>query len=452
MPCSRRAHARKPSNPQGSSCACTSSTGRGGKASAKFASWYSGHRGTGRFVRRHLSGTSRKESVMSGVRVLVGTRKGAFILTGDGKRKQWNVSGPHFAGWEIYHMKGSPADPNRLYASQTSGWFGQIIQRSCDGGRTWETPGGGMTKGPDGMPAGESNKFVYDASPETGKPLTTHQLEADQPGPGLAVHPRPEGRNRPLRAPHRAAPLAPQRAVHAEALGRDAVGRRRRLVAGGERQPAHRLRVRDRRARPRAGDHLRRPHQERLRALRAGRQAARVPQPKGGQRVGTAHEGIAATGLLPVRAARCHGRRLARAVRGVFRHDRRAGVRPRRHGRQLGAHPARPACRAVGRGPDAAMIRVVLPPHLRALAQVKGEGQLDVPGRGTRGAVLDALEARYPMLRGPVRGHVTERRAPFLRFFACARDLTHEPPDAALPDAVASGAEPFLVIGAIAGG
>src|SRR5437588_6412310 len=112
---------------------------------------------------------------MSGVRVLVGTRKGAFILTGDGKRKQWNVSGPHFAGWEIYHMKGSPADPNRLYASQTSGWFGQIIQRSCDGGKTWETPGGGMTKTPDGMPAGESNKFVYDASPHTGKPLTTHQ-------------------------------------------------------------------------------------------------------------------------------------------------------------------------------------------------------------------------------------------------------------------------------------
>src|SRR3989441_1361239 len=73
-------------------------------------------------------------------------------------------------------MKGSPADPNRLYASQTSGWFGQVIQRSCDGGKTWETPGGGMTKTADGMPAGESNKFVYDTSPETGKPLTTHQF------------------------------------------------------------------------------------------------------------------------------------------------------------------------------------------------------------------------------------------------------------------------------------
>ena len=102
---------------------------------------------------------------MSKVRVLVGTRKGAFILTSDGKRKQWEVSGPHFAGWEIYHLKGSPADPNRIYASQTSGWFGQFIQRSNDGGKTWEHPGTppGERPAPDGMPQGESNKFVYDA-------------------------------------------------------------------------------------------------------------------------------------------------------------------------------------------------------------------------------------------------------------------------------------------------
>ena len=115
---------------------------------------------------------------MSGVRVLVGTRKGAFVLTSDGKRKLWDISGPHFAGWEIYHLKGSAADPNRLYASQTSGWFGQIIQRSDDGGKTWHQPGtppGEPTTTPDGMPKGESNKFVYDASPETGKPLTKHQ-------------------------------------------------------------------------------------------------------------------------------------------------------------------------------------------------------------------------------------------------------------------------------------
>src|SRR5215208_136746 len=75
---------------------------------------------------------------MSGVRVLVGTRKGAFILTADGKRDRWEVNGPHFAGWEIYHLKGSPIDPNRLYASQSTGWFGQLMQRSSDGGKTWE--------------------------------------------------------------------------------------------------------------------------------------------------------------------------------------------------------------------------------------------------------------------------------------------------------------------------
>jgi photosystem II stability/assembly factor-like uncharacterized protein len=116
---------------------------------------------------------------MSNVRVLVGTRKGAFILTSNGKREKWDVSGPHFAGWEIYHLKGSSVDPNRIFASQTSGWFGQIIQRSDDGGKTWLQPGtptGAPVMSPEGMPMGESNKFVYDTSEETGKPLTTHQF------------------------------------------------------------------------------------------------------------------------------------------------------------------------------------------------------------------------------------------------------------------------------------
>ena len=112
---------------------------------------------------------------MSKVRVLVGTRKGAFILTSDGKREKWEVSGPHFAGWEMYHIKGSPVDPNRLYASQSSSWFGQVIQRSSDGGKTWEAPGGDIKPGPEAMMGGASNKFVYDTSPEHGKPLTTHQ-------------------------------------------------------------------------------------------------------------------------------------------------------------------------------------------------------------------------------------------------------------------------------------
>ena len=113
---------------------------------------------------------------MSKVRVSVGTRKGAFILTSDGKREKWDVSGPHFAGWEMYHLKGSPADPNRIYASQTSGWFGQIIQRSDDGGKTWRQPGTPPGEPPAPVPPKvASNQFAYDASAETGKPLTTHQ-------------------------------------------------------------------------------------------------------------------------------------------------------------------------------------------------------------------------------------------------------------------------------------
>ena len=98
------------------------------------------------------------------------------------------------------------------------------------------------------------------------------------------------------------------------------------------------------------------------------------------------------------------------------------------------------------------MIRVVLPTHLRTLAKVDGEVKLEVEGQVTQRSVLDALEAQYPMLRGTIRDHVTGQRRPMLRFFACAEDLSHEPPDAPLPDAVASGAEPFFVVGAIAGG
>ncbi|MGP6156867.1 MAG: MoaD/ThiS family protein [Vulcanimicrobiaceae bacterium] len=98
------------------------------------------------------------------------------------------------------------------------------------------------------------------------------------------------------------------------------------------------------------------------------------------------------------------------------------------------------------------MIRVVLPAHLRALARVEGETSLDVAGEVTQRTVLDALESRYPMLRGTIRDHVTRERRPFVRFFACERDLSHELPDAPLPEPVATGAEPLLVVGAMAGG
>jgi len=98
------------------------------------------------------------------------------------------------------------------------------------------------------------------------------------------------------------------------------------------------------------------------------------------------------------------------------------------------------------------MIRVVLPPHLRTLARVDGEVTLEIEGQVTQRSLLDALEACYPVLRGAIRDHVTQQRRPFVRFFACEQDLSHELPDAPLPDAVSTGAEPFLVVGAIAGG
>src|SRR5881397_607092 len=168
MPCSRPSRETRRWPPPGPLCACTSSTGRGGKGSARFvscASWPL----TGR--RRVLKGARHERRTSIGRHA-----KGSLHPDGGRQARAGNVSGPHFAGWEIYHMKGSPADPNRLYASQTSGWFGQVIQRSCDGGKTWETPGGGMTNTSDGMPAGESNKFVCDSSPDTGKLLTTRQV------------------------------------------------------------------------------------------------------------------------------------------------------------------------------------------------------------------------------------------------------------------------------------
>ncbi|MEJ2533533.1 MAG: hypothetical protein P8Y92_17265 [Halioglobus sp.] len=113
---------------------------------------------------------------MAAIQILVGTRKGAFILASDGKRERWSIDGPLFAGWEIYHMKSSPVDPDRIFASQTSSWFGQVIQRSDDGGKTWAQPGSGAVEEADTeVPQGESNMFVYDTSAESGRPLTTHQ-------------------------------------------------------------------------------------------------------------------------------------------------------------------------------------------------------------------------------------------------------------------------------------
>ena len=144
---------------------------------------------------------------MSAVRVLVGTRKGAFILTADAKRERWDVSGPHFAGWELYHVKGSPHDPNRLYASQSSGWFGQLIQRSNDGGKTWEPVGNQFTydgvpgthQWYDGTPHPWEFKRVWHLEPSLTDPDGPTVTAIRGPGPGEnATHSRnPAGRLSP---------------------------------------------------------------------------------------------------------------------------------------------------------------------------------------------------------------------------------------------------------------
>ena len=443
---------------------------------------------------------------MSKVRVLVGTRKGAFVLAADGTRERWEISGPHFAGWEIYHLKGSPVDPNRLYASQSTGWFGQLIQRSSDGGKTWEPVGNkfvydgvpGTHQWYDGTPHPWEFKRVWHLEPSLTDPETVYAGVEDaalfrsidggqtwqelsglrghgsgprwQPGAGgMCLHtivfdPSDPQRifiaisaagafrtddagqtwrpiNRGLTSQHIPEPNAevghcvhriamhrvtPGRAVHAEALGRHAQRQCGRFVARGQRQPANRLRLCHRRSRARAGDHLRRTDQERLGALSARRQASRLSQPDRGKRVGGAHKRSAAARLLRQRAARRDGRRLARSVRRVFRHHRRAGLRIRRCRRQLGSDRPGSSRRAFCRSPNTAMIRVLLPPHLRTLARVDGEVNLEIDGQATQRSVLDALEARYPMLRGTIRDHVTQERRPFLRFFACEQDLSDE--------------------------
>src|SRR6266850_219219 len=459
---------------------------------------------------------------MSKVRVLVGTRKGAFVLTSDGKRERWDVSGPHFGGWEIYHVKGSPADPNRLYASQSSSWFGQLIQRSNDGGKTWEAVGNkfvydgvtGTHLWYDGTPRPWEFTRVWHLEPSPTDPDTVYAGVQDaalfrssdggqtwEELPGLRRH-----ESAPLWQPGAGGmclhtilldPSHPDRifiAISAAGVFRsDDAGKTWRPMNRGLRSEqipdptaevghcVHRIAMH--RSRPNVL--FMQKHWDVMRSDDGGESWREVsgnlptdfgfpidvhahePEtiyvvpiksdsehyvPDGKQRVGGAHERPAATRLLRQRAARRDDRRRARAVRCVLRHDRRAGVRIGRRRGQLGAHRPRSSVGGVRRSPDAAMIRVVLPAHLRTLAHVDGEVKLDVEGQATQRAVLDTLEAAYPMLRGTIRDQVTQQRRAFVRFFACEEDLSHEPPDTLLPDAVASGAEPFLIVGAMAGG
>src|SRR2546427_66353 len=394
---------------------------------------------------------------MSGVRVLVGTRKGAFILTGDGKRKRGDVSGPHSAGWEFYHMKGSPADANRLYASQSSGWFGQIIQRSCDGGKTWETPGGVLEKTPEGFPKGESNKFAYDASPETGKPLTTHQWY--------------DGTQHPWefkRVWHLEPSLSDPDTAYA---GVEDAGLFRTSDGGKTWQELAGLRGHGTGPKWQPG---------------AGGMCLHTVllDPSNPRRMYVA---ISAAGTFRTDDGGNTWKPINRGLHSQYIPDPNAEIGHCVH--RIALHRSRPnvlfmqkhwdVMRSDDAGDSWREVSDNLPTDFGFVIDVhahepetiyvvpnKSDSEHYVPdGKlrvyrsrtggnewGPRASVLDALEATYPMLRGTIRDHVTLQRRPFLRFFACERDLTHQPADAPLPDAVAAGTEPFFVLGAIAGG
>ena len=433
----------------------------------------------------------------------------------------------------MYHVKGSPVDPNRLYASQSSGWFGQLIQRSNDGGKTWEPVGNkfvyegetGTHQWYDGTPHPWEFKRVWHLEPSLTDPDTVYAGVEDAAlfrstdggtdvartvrtaRPRLRI-PLAAGRRRHVPAHHPARSGQPRAHLHRH-LRRGRLSHRRRRPDLAADQPraavrhtcpiptaevghcVHRIAMHP----SRPGVLFMQKHWDVMRSDDAGDTwhevsgnlptdfgfvidvHAHEPEtiyvvpiksdsehypPEGKLRVYRSRTGgnewEALTNGLPQSNCYVNVLRDAMAVDsldscGVYFGTTGGQVYAvGRCRRQLGADCPRSAGRAVGRGADAAMIRVVLPAHLRTLAKVAGEVQLEVEGPVTQRSVLDALEARYPMLRGTIRDHVTQKRRPFVRFFACEEDLSHESPDAPLPDAVASGAEPFLLVGAIAGG
>ena len=472
---------------------------------------------------------------MTEVRVLGRERgKGAFVLTSDGNRERWEVSGPHFAGWEIYHMKGSPVDPTRIYASQSSGWFGQVIQRSNDSGKTWEPVGNkfvydgvpGTHQWYDGTPHPWEFKRVWHLEPSLTDPdvvyagvedaalfrstdgaqtwqelagLRRHGSGAQwQPGAGgmclhtIILDPSNPARifiaissagafrtddggatwrpiNRGLRsehipdpnaevghcvhhiAMHQSRPSVLFMQKHWDVMRSDDAGDSWQEVSGEFTPPNFGFAIDVHAHEPETiyvvpikSDSEHYPPEGKLRVYRSR---------SGRRRMGSPHQWTAPTRLLRQRAARRDGRRYPRYMRCLLRHHRRPGLCLRGCRRQLDAHCPRPACGSIHRGADSAMIRVVLPTHLRTLARVDGEVTLDT-GRAPSRKPLDLrrLESSYPMLRGTIRDQVTQQRRPFVRFFACAEDVSHDSTDATLPEAVASGKEVFYVVGAVAGG
>ena len=431
---------------------------------------------------------------MSGVRVLVGTRKGAFILTSDGKRQNWDVSGPHFGGWEIYHLKGSPADPNRLYASQSSGWFGQVIQRSNDGGKTWEAAGNkfvydgvpGTHQWYDGTPHPWEFKRVWHLEPSLTDPdmvyagvedaalfRTTDGAQTWEELPGLRGHgsgahwapgagglclhtiivdPNNPARifiaisaagafrtddagktwkpiNRGLRsegipdpnaevghcvhhvAMHRSHPDVLFMQKHWDVMRSDDSGESWREVSGnlpsdfGFTIDVHAHEPKTIYVVPIKSDSEHYPPDGKLRVYRSR---------SGGD------EWEALTKGLPQRDCYVNVLRDAMAVDSLDK----CGVYFGTTGGQVyGSADAGDSWTPIVRdlppvvsveAQTLLMIRVVLPAHLRTLAQVDGEVTVRVDREVTQRTVLDALEATYPVLRGTIRDHVTHKRRSFV--------------------------------------
>src|SRR5229473_122641 len=445
---------------------------------------------------------------MSKVRVLVGTRKGAFVLSADASRKQWKVNGPQFAGWEIYHLKGSPANPDRLYASQSSSWFGQVMHRSDDGGKSWETVGNQFAYegevGPhtwyDGSPHPYEFKRVWHLEPSLNDPDTVYAgvedaaiFKSDDAGqtwaelPGLRTH-----ETSVSWAPGAGGlclhtilidPSKPDRMYGAIS----AAGVFRTDDSGKSWQPANRgLRsntMPDQDAEVGHCVHRLAMHPSRPKTLFMQKHWDVMRTDDGGDSwreisgdlptdfgfVIDVHANEPDTVyVVPITSDSLHyvpdGKlRVYRSRTGGNEWEALTNGLPQRHCyvnvlRDAMAVDSLDPC-GVYVGTTGGQVYASADagdrwaPIVRDLPSVVSvEVKIDVAGPVTVGAVLDALEAAYPMLRGTIRDQVTRQRRAFLRFFACEQDLSHDPPDTLLPEAVVSGAEPLLVVGAMAGG
>ena len=445
---------------------------------------------------------------MSSVRVLVGTRKGAFVLTSDGKRKAWDISGPHFGGWEIYHVKGSPADPNRLYASQSTSWFGQLIQRSDDGGLTWEPVGNqfqydgvtGTHQWYDGTPHPWEFARVWHLEPSLTDPDTIlagvedaalfrssdggqnwHELaglrghgsgSSWQPGAGgmclhtILLDPANAARmfvaisaagvfrtddggqtwrpsNRGLHsegipdedaevghcvhhlAMHPSRPEVLYMQKHWDVMRSDDGGDSWNEVSGdlptdfGFAIDVHAHEPQTVYVVPIKSDSEHFPPDGKLRVYRSRTGGDEWEPLSGGLPQANCYVNVLRDAMAVDSLDSC----------GVYFGTTGGQVYVSADaGDNLGARSQGSARRALGRGPDVAMIRVVLPAHLRTLADVDREVEVEVIGQPTQRSVIDALEARYPALKGTLRDPATQRRRAFVRFFACEEDLSHELP------------------------